>query len=227
MDDWKPSETALGPSWESNPHAHNTEQEVGVIANISQLNERLWTGGDLSPDPMVARNQLRNIVDAGITTIIDTRLEWTDEDFISEHSELNQVWLGVDDHGGQQPLEWWEAGCRYAREALDDGDNVLIHCHMGINRGPSLAGLVLVDYFGMDPVDAWNLVRKSRPFAWAIYMPDGVGKLFGKRFDAIRLRQWIESNDDGTMEETIGRIRSLQSGGAVINPFTVMRGVTK
>jgi dual specificity phosphatase 3 len=194
-----------------------------MIANISQLNNRLWTGGDLSNVDRVAKDQLSDMETRGITAIIDTRLESDDGEFISEVSNIKPFWMGVDDHGGGHDETWWGAGILKARELLDNGENLLIHCHMGINRGPSLAGLVLVDYFGMNPIEAWNLIRAKRPFAWAIYMPDGVKKYLGKRVDAINLRHWIEANDDGTMEETIGKIRLLQRNNITVTPYTVMR----
>jgi len=51
-----------------------------------------------------------------------------------------------------------------ALEAVEEADKVLIHCHEGIERSPSVAAAVLyLREEDMDVVDAVNYVRSERP----------------------------------------------------------------
>jgi protein-tyrosine phosphatase len=50
---------------------------------------------------------------------------------------------------------------------------VLAHCHMGINRGPSLGFAILLAQ-GWDPVEAIAAVRAARPVANVWYAADAL-----------------------------------------------------
>lgn len=60
----------------------------GPGANISYITGRVWTGGDLPSDlgdeEMLA--DLAEIQNAGITDILDNRIEWSDEEFVRTHA---------------------------------------------------------------------------------------------------------------------------------------------
>ena len=61
------------------------------------------------------------------------------------------------------PDAWFDRGVAFALDALArPGTKVLSHCHMGINRGPSLAYAVLLA-LGTDPVEALDALRRARP----------------------------------------------------------------
>lgn len=60
-------------------------------------------------------------VKAGVTDIIDVRIEWTDD--ASVHGlqpQLRYHWLGADDHDGDQKDEWFAAGVGAVLEAFGD-----------------------------------------------------------------------------------------------------------
>lgn len=68
---------------------------------------------------------------------------------------MKYCWNGQDDAGQAMPDDWFMDGVDFALGALEDPDaQVLAHCHMGINRGPSMAFAILVST-GMGPVAAW------------------------------------------------------------------------
>jgi hypothetical protein len=48
-----------------------------------------------------------------------------------------------------------------------------MHCHMGINRGPSLAFAALLDE-GWDPVEALDTITRTRPIAFLAYADDAL-----------------------------------------------------
>lgn len=130
--------------------------------------------GDLHEDPEVAAAQLDRWVLAGIGTIVDCRVEWSDERFVAaRHPQLTYVHVGVDDDGGRQADEWFDEGVAAGLAALERGDTVLAHCHMGINRGPSM-GLAVLLARGWSPFDALFAIQQARPIAGIIYAEDAV-----------------------------------------------------
>lgn len=168
-------------------------------ANISQVAPRLWIGGDLaSHQPTLAAVQLREITDLGITTIVDCRLEWNDEDWVTAAEPgLDYHWLGVDDAGQRMPDDWFETGTALVRDTLEAGGTVLTHCHMGINRGPSM-GYAAMLTLGWDPIDALDAIRAARPIAYVAYAEDAVdwwlqrsgAQIAAREVARARLAEW-------------------------------------
>jgi len=61
-----------------------------------------------------------------------------------------------------------------ATEALRHPDRkVVAHCHMGVNRGPSM-GLAILIAHGYDPIEALDKIGVSRPIAGIIYAENAV-----------------------------------------------------
>ncbi len=50
---------------------------------------------------------------------------------------------------------------------------LLVHCHMGINRAPSMAYRILLD-LGWAPIEALEAIRKGRPMAEIGYADDAL-----------------------------------------------------
>ena len=136
--------------------------------------------GDLHGDPDVARAQLAEWVVAGTGGIVDCRMEWTDETFVADHfPQVTYVHVGVDDHGGSQPDEWFDLGVQQSLAVLERGDRVVIHCHMGINRGPSMAFAVLLA-LGWPVTAALDALLDARPIVGLLYAEDAIS-WYGRR----------------------------------------------
>lgn len=142
--------------------------------NIDRLTETLWTGGDLPHllDEAVEALEAWNSV--GIRHIFDARMEWTDEDFVeSLYPHIRYLNFGVDDAGQQMPDWWFDKVVEFVEEATEQGGEILIHCHMGINRGPSAAYAALLAS-GWHPVDAIDRIRTARSIAAVGYAEDAL-----------------------------------------------------
>ncbi|MFM7064524.1 MAG: dual specificity protein phosphatase family protein [Actinomycetes bacterium] len=136
--------------------------------------------GDLHADPDAALEQLAGWVADGAGGIVDCRVEWTDANLVAAHyPELDYLHVGVDDHGGRQPDSWFDQGVDGALEVLGRGDQVVVHCHMGINRGPSMAFAVLL-CLGWQVGDALVALQQARPVVGLLYAGDAIG-WFGRR----------------------------------------------
>ena len=164
-----------------------------------RVHDALIVTGDLAPDPDTARRQLAEWVAVGVTDIVDVRDEWSDEPFVAEHApEISYHWFGTDDNGGSRRAAWFDGVLAAVGDtALDPTAVVLVHCHMGVNRGPSMA-LRLLLHQGWDAVDALTAIRAARPIANLLYAVDAVehhhlttGSSAAERVrDARRVAEW-------------------------------------
>lgn len=145
------------------------------FANGSFVTHNLLVGGDLAADPDDAAVQLAELVAAGLTHIIDVRIEATDEQFVAAAApHVTYRHHGVDDRGQRIPELWFEFGTQFILAALTDPHAVVLaHCHMGINRGPSLGYAALLA-LGWDCVDALDAIRAARPIAYIDYAEDAL-----------------------------------------------------
>lgn len=145
------------------------------MLDLNFIAARIATGADLPYDDTHARTVLAGWVAAGITHVIDNRIEADDEDFVAVHAPaVAYLHNPADDAGQRMPDAWFDRGVAFALDALAQPDTkVLSHCHMGINRGPSLAYAILLAT-GADPVDALDALRSARPIANAWYAEDAL-----------------------------------------------------
>lgn len=171
-------------------------------ANASFVTPHLLVGGDLSMDDAEAADQLGELLDAGVTHIVDVRVEADDSSFVAALApRVGYLHHGVDDAGQRIPAAWFDRGVEFAVAAIQAGGCVLTHCHMGINRGPSLGFAVLL-HQGWDPIEAISAIREARPIAYVDYAGDALrwhhdrvgspsAALTG---DLRRLRRWRAEN---------------------------------
>jgi hypothetical protein len=143
-------------------------------ANIDWITDDLAAGGDFSYRDDIAARQLQDLLDQGVGCVIDCRIEaddfaiWTEVDGVTYH------WLPVNDIAGSHlPRAHFDRAVAIARQAQREGRKMLAHCHMGVNRGPSTAFAILLDR-GMDPIEAFDLIRERRPRAAIAYAEDAL-----------------------------------------------------
>lgn len=183
--------------------------QIGAVA------DGLFVGGDLPVDEIEAAGHLADWVAVGVTHILDVREEWSDEDLVAQLAPaLAYTHLGTHDDGGHQADGWFDAGVAAGRRAAaDPGSGLLVHCHMGINRGPSMALAVLLDR-GWDVVEALDAIRAARPIAAIAYAEDAVRwhlTRTGATTEAVgdarrRVRRWQRDNQID-LARVIRRIR--------------------
>ncbi len=190
------------------------------MANITELVAGVWTGGDLPGTADDAAVDIGEWVDAGITQVVDNRIEWSDEELVRLVApQIHYLHNGVDDAGQRMPDQWFERAVGFAlhARAADPAAGVLLHCHMGINRGPSAAYALLL-CVGWDPVDAIDLIRTRRPIAAVSYAENALDwwhRRTGapeetRADDRRRLARWrLEHPHD-----TIRIIRTIRAGEA-------------
>ena len=150
---------------------------VAHFANVHFVTPQLAIGGDLSSrDDTLALLQLTELSQLGVTHVVDARIEWSDERLFERRApEISYLHHGLDDAGQRVPASWFETAVSWveAAMAVDPEAVVLTHCHMGINRGPSLGFAVLLAQ-GWDAVEAITAIRDARPQANVWYAADAL-----------------------------------------------------
>ena len=173
-------------------------------ADADFVTDHLLVGGDLdTQDNELAVRQLSELVEAGLTHVVDARIEWSDEDWVSQLAPaIGYLHHGIDDAGQRVPGNGSTPAVDFALTAIEQGGTVLTHCHMGVNRGPSLGFAVLLAQ-GWDPIGALDTIRAARPIAWVAYAEDALRWHHERRSspagelerDQKRLAQWRAEND--------------------------------
>ena len=173
------------------PHAEH--------ANLHFVTPHLAIGGDVDGHlPERCALQLDDISKLGITHVIDCRIEWDDTRLLAQHlPHVRYLHHGMDDAGQQVAGAWFDAAIDWVERAGPDAV-LLTHCHMGINRGPSL-GLAVLIHQGWDIIDAMTAIRAARPIANIWYAGDAVRWHHERRgtdpqSDLARLEAWRTQN---------------------------------
>lgn len=168
------------------------------VANAHFVTERLLVGGDLDVfDADLASRQLAELVGVGVTQVVDCRFELDDAETWAQVPGVGYRRFPVDDAGQRIPPAWFEQAVAHVLEAMSHGGVVLVHCHMGVNRGPSLGFAVLLA-LGWDPVEAIDAIRSVREIAHVYYAEDALAwhhqrtrvSAERRRSDVRRLRSW-------------------------------------
>lgn len=177
---------------------------VLTTADAAFVTDQLLVGGDLAThDDQLAARQLHELVEAGLTHVVDARIEWTDAEWFARLAPtIAYLHHGMDDAGQRVPGEWFDVGVGWALEAIEAGGTVLAHCHMGVNRGPSLGFAVLLAQ-GWEPFEALDAIRAARPIAWIAYAEDALRWHHERRSssagqlerDRQRLDRWRAENE--------------------------------
>jgi dual specificity phosphatase 3 len=139
------------------------------------VTDRILLGADLGADAGFVGRGLRELEAAGITHILDTRIEWTDAAIARRITPgITYKHAGIDDAGQQVPDAWFEEVVSWLNEVLADASHkMFVHCHMGINRSPS----AVVAYFlaqGLSVREAMSRIRQARASAYGYYAEDAL-----------------------------------------------------
>ena len=189
-----------------------------IKANINFVLPQLATGGDLHHDDEKGARQLLDLIEQYVSHMVDCRLEANDEEFVVElDPDMQYLHIGVDDDGGKMPHSWYEQGTQWIINAIEQDPLavVFVHCHMGVNRGPSMAFAAMLA-MGHDPVDAIDKIRSARPVAAVGYAEDALNWFHVSRDIAFDTRkanhEALEAWRNDNPHETSRIIRSIRRG---------------
>jgi protein-tyrosine phosphatase len=137
---------------------------------MNGVESRLVVGADLGCGDEEMKQNLDELVAMGVTHIIDCRVEWSDEEYVARHApQIAYLRAPHDDNGVRAAKSWLDKGVDFALAALEDPNAKLyVHCHMGVNRGPSMAFAILLA-LGWAPLEAYDRIVEVREEAWVLY----------------------------------------------------------
>jgi protein tyrosine phosphatase (PTP) superfamily phosphohydrolase (DUF442 family) len=122
--------------------------------NMSWVNDHLAVGG------RVRREDIRALALSGVTHVVDTRSEYSDDKDALAQENIELLYLPTPD---TYPLSIKQLmqGSAWIDERIKQGGRVLIHCEHGVGRSVLLTCAVLV-HEGMHARDAVKLVKEKR-----------------------------------------------------------------
>ena len=174
----------------------------------NEVNDWLLVGGDLLiAEHLTGMDELETIahlIGEGVTHVIDARSEWTDLTawIAGGMPTANYCYAPIIDQWDHQPPEDWyvkvETFVRNFLENRSEGDRLYVHCHMGVNRGPSAAMLALLTADpSLSPWDAFLAIREARTIAGVVYA------------EYVGLRHLVRANlgDDDALYRDLGEFR--------------------
>jgi len=153
------------------------------MADYDFITYRLATGGAIT-----TIDDVRQLVEAGITHIIDCRMTddrsliagFNEEETgpthprLRTHPRLQYLYNGVRDDGLPKSARWFGKSIVFALDAFTHRHTrVYVHCAAGVNRGPSTAFAILLAV-GFKPKMVERLIRERRPQAGIRYKQDAI-----------------------------------------------------
>ena len=137
-----------------------------MMADFSQITERLFCGGQIADD-----SDVDHLLLSGVTHIIDAQIERNDGPLM--RAGMRYLWNPTADDGEHpKPAAWFKDTIDFAMGAfITPGSVVLTHCAAGVNRGPSLAYAIMRAQ-GWSAADAMAQLKAKRPIAQAAYADD-------------------------------------------------------
>lgn len=186
-------------------------QVPGNDLNLVYQNARfaVITGGDFSFLPEEAEASLEAFVDwkekrfkGWHVLVLDFRQEVTsglledDATLWSKCPNSTYVVIGTDDRAGHSiPDEVFEQARASVMGVNHAGLVVISHCHMGVNRGPSVAMYLLMEFVGHSSKVAWEAVRVNRPQAAVYYHRDAFRAYLKRRPEEVNVNVSLDILD--------------------------------
>lgn len=106
------------------------------------------------------RRGLRRMAQQGLTASVSLRRSV--DDAARGVALQRHLWLPTTDDTPPSLTQLAEA-TEFIHSARQEGHGVYVHCASGVGRAPTTAAAYLVS-LGLTPLEAWQLVRRARPF---------------------------------------------------------------
>jgi hypothetical protein len=151
------SESYLG--WEF-PRAVTDDFGNDPVPSFVLADNSLCLGGLHHVNPsLLGKLGVRAVLSCGATEFCDMLRQKCPEIEVMTLSNLN-------DDGLQSAYPYFLAGTEFIRVKRAENKTVLVHCHRGVSRSPTLVMAFLIREFGLSAEHARQAVRRVRPRVW-------------------------------------------------------------
>ena len=134
---------------------HMVRRTTGApIRRASQITPQLHVGGQYR------RRGWPRLQARGITAVVDMRVEYDDR--AAGIAPERYLYLPTVDDCAPS-LDHLQAGAAFMAQEIARGGAVYVHCGSGVGRAPTMAAAYLV-HTGLSPEQAWDRIRRARPF---------------------------------------------------------------
>lgn len=76
--------------------------------------------------------------------------------------DFNQLYIEIDDVISANIEQYFQKSYDFIDKALENGERVVVHCHMGISRSSSIVIYYLMKKFGIPYEKAYNFLKTKR-----------------------------------------------------------------
>lgn len=85
-------------------------------------------------------------------------------DYQTKYSDIKYLVYGdANDMPDQNIIQYFKSCFKFIDESLNEGGNILIHCHAGISRSSTIVIAYLMYKYGMNLPEAFEFTKKERP----------------------------------------------------------------
>ena len=141
-------------------HRKNVVDGEQQLMDLTWITDRVAVGGGIETD-----ENMRCVVAAGITHILDMQIEFDDRPLARPY-KLKVLWNGTYNDFQPKPPELFERGVEFALAALRKRNaKLLIHCTLGMHRAPTMA-LAVLCAMGWPLEVAMQVIQKCRPVVY-------------------------------------------------------------
>ena len=180
---------------------------------FNRINDLLFVGGDpvystsLDEDIAVLNAQVDLIIDCRSKGEVGHESDWGN----LENLDVPVLHIPMYDdlRNDNSPQDFLNAKAIVERD-YPNAKSFFIHCHMGVNRGPSMALFFLIDVFGMSAKAGFELLRELRPGCGIAYAEQAVAAaltLADGQVDAD-INKWIQFEDDYWTPEALESVKN-------------------
>lgn len=183
-----------------------------TMTSISHINDRLYVGGDPDYSTDVAQDVL--LLNAQVDLIIDCRSQgearwggWIDQEGLDV--PILHIPMHDDLKNNNKPEDFLSALER-VHEEYPNAQSFFVHCHMGVNRGPSMAMFFLMQLFEMTAKEAFMELREKRPVVGLAYAEDAVAAslILANGQISADINRWTQFEDNYWTPEHIAGVQN-------------------
>jgi len=97
-----------------------------------------------------------------IKNILTIMPECNDCDKMNKYKGINYLQISKEDNQNENLKEEFDKCFKFINNAIDNEENILIHCRAGKSRSPTIIAAYLIKKYGLSRDDALNYMKKNR-----------------------------------------------------------------